>query len=452
MYLFCVYIFCLDLEVSSGARKDQATCFDPTTAIAWIFGGDGVDISGGMGMLDGLWEYAQIWERAGGDTVVDSLGSAAWPSAREHSAMWCTSAGLYLFGGSGFVASGSVEILSDMWLYTSSTGAWSETHGSELTSSGSGSMPSQHSIQYEPSPTTWPGSRAEAAHWVDAYGHLWIFAGKCFPVTGPPGPAWCDDMWFYDGTDWVWVGGLDVDGGYGEYWSQGVSSPDNWAGSRAGATANVDKYGVPYIFGGLGHARFLPLTELNDMWAFLPMCTDGLTFSNSSTVCDGHISEKCDYSCHDGFAEDGEHVCEANGFRSNSFVGGKCAASFCATPVLTQGQIILEGCEANGTMGMSTCSLGCQDGYNASYASTVGTCRAVENSTAASYQGQRAECIASTCRSVLQGPVNAAAQPTIATNNCDQTTTAHSLSPHSPARLLTDHWQRASALQVSDIL
>eukprot|EP01052_Picozoa_sp_SAG31_P031710 SAG31_NODE_3390_length_4327_cov_2.098392_1_plen_507_part_10 len=74
----------------------------------------------------------------------------------------------------------------------------------------------------------------------------------------------CNDMWYYDGSNWAWVGGLDVGNGYGEHWSQGVSSSDNWIGSRSGASSYVDQWGVAHIFGGRGHTRFPPLTELND--------------------------------------------------------------------------------------------------------------------------------------------------------------------------------------------
>lgn len=95
---------------------------------AWIFGGNGLDATGGAGGLNDLWEYsAGQWTWMSRANVVDQNSSFGVegspapgnaPGGRSSSARWLDSnQKLWLFGGYGSV-SGNMGNLNDLWIYT----------------------------------------------------------------------------------------------------------------------------------------------------------------------------------------------------------------------------------------------------------------------------------------------------------------------------------------------
>lgn len=89
-------------------------------------------------------------------------------------------------------------------------------------------------------------------------------------------------------------------------------------------------------------------------------------------------------------------IYEANPNASYQIVRPYCAPSTCSPPTLTTGQRVLDGCEDEGTLGVSTCNLGCVDGYTASDA-VQGMCLGELDATTAAYQHQSVTCTPNSC-------------------------------------------------------
>lgn len=69
---------------------------------------------------------------------------------------------------------------------------------------------------------------------------------------------------------WTWIGGDKSSDLKGIYGSQGVFSPSNIPGSRAGAATWTDKNGNFWLFGGMGKDENGRTGWLNDLWKFNP--------------------------------------------------------------------------------------------------------------------------------------------------------------------------------------
>src|SRR5690606_7499594 len=81
-----------------------------------------------------------------------------------------------------------------------------------------------HETKGVPDPNNVPGSREEAASWIDSENNLYLFGGYgknaigtkgiflfiyCFIVLGE-----LNDLWKFDGTNWTWISGSkDIDTG-----------------------------------------------------------------------------------------------------------------------------------------------------------------------------------------------------------------------------------------------
>jgi hypothetical protein len=63
-----------------------------------------------------------------------------------------------------------------------------------------------------------------------------------------------NDLWNFDGEEWVWVSGSNETNQYGVYGAKGVPESSNIPGARSAAVSWMDDYGNMWIFGGSGHA------------------------------------------------------------------------------------------------------------------------------------------------------------------------------------------------------
>lgn len=111
------------------ARNAAVTWVD-THGNVWLFGGWGIDSTGGSGFLDDLWKYSPAsgeWSWVGGPTVANQWGvygtqgisaTSNIPGARCCEAAWTDSNGdLWLFGGAGYDSAGTQDALNDLWKY-----------------------------------------------------------------------------------------------------------------------------------------------------------------------------------------------------------------------------------------------------------------------------------------------------------------------------------------------
>ena len=125
-----------------------------------------------------------------------------------------------------------------------------------------------------------PGARDFSVSWIDSNGNLWLFGGYGYDGSGNLG--YLNDLWKFDGANWIWVSGYDTDNQIGVYGSLGVAAASNIPGARWESVSWIDSNGNLWLFGGYGYDGSGNLGYLNDLWKF-----DGANWtwvSGSNTV------------------------------------------------------------------------------------------------------------------------------------------------------------------------
>ena len=282
-----------------GARQSSTTWKDASGNL-WLFGGAGFDGRGYTGYLNDLWKFnppTRQWTWLGGSNllpcdggtlaftcggpsgVYGTLGTPAAanvPGGRSGAAGWTDNKGrLWLFGGEGVDAKGLTTELNDLWLFDPSSNQWTWMGGSTRAAYSfysSLGQPGIYGTLGVPSVTSIPGSRYDAATWVDPQGNFWLFGGTGQDADGLSGLL--NDFWMFNPStlQWVWVGGSNVgvvDVGYiaGVYGTLGVPAAGNYPGSRTGAAARTDGSGNLWLFGGQGGTG---TGYFNDLWKYDP--------------------------------------------------------------------------------------------------------------------------------------------------------------------------------------
>jgi N-acetylneuraminic acid mutarotase len=163
----------------------------------WLFGGGGFGANGYGGYLNDLWEFNPSlgtygeWTWMGGSSqsgqfgVYGTLGTPAagnQPGSRDSAAIWTDSNGhLWLFGGEGIDANGSVGYLNDLLEFSFSKNEWVWMGGSNTIQCppdvycGSSGV---YGTLGTPAAGNIPGGRDSAKSWTDSSGNLWLFGGE----------------------------------------------------------------------------------------------------------------------------------------------------------------------------------------------------------------------------------------------------------------------------------
>jgi hypothetical protein len=144
--------------------------------------------------------------------------------------------------------------LNDLWRY--SDGEWTWMSGNNIVE-----QSGVYGILGIPSPANTPGARFWPSSWTDASGNLWLFGGFGYDSAG--GFGLLNDLWKYSGGQWIWMAGSNMIEQFGTYGSQGVASPDNTPGARAGAAAWTDPSGNLWLYGGSGSDG-----DHSDLWKY----------------------------------------------------------------------------------------------------------------------------------------------------------------------------------------
>lgn len=128
------------------------------------------------------------------------------------------------------------------------------------------------------SPGNIPGARTGAVGWTDSAGNLWLFGGAGPSMGGWCGimdalcaagtPAYFNDLWMFNGSEWTWVSGSNKTGQAGSYGTEGVASGANAPGGRSNAVSWTDASGSFWLFGGTGYDSAGHFGVLNDLWKF----------------------------------------------------------------------------------------------------------------------------------------------------------------------------------------
>jgi N-acetylneuraminic acid mutarotase len=253
-----------------GSRYAAVSWIDSSGSL-WLFGGYGLDVIGSSNYLNDLWTWdGTNWTWMSGSNVINQNGvygsegtpdPANVPGSRYLAVSWTDSSGkFWLFGGQGFPASGSIGYLNDLWRWDGSD--WSWMSGSDKIDQNG-----VYGTKGTPDPANVPGSRSNAVSWTDSSGSMWLFGGYGYPASGSY--AYLNDLWRWDGSDWVWMSGSNVADQNGVYGTKGALDPANVPGSRyRRAVSWTDSSGSMWLFGGVGYDASGGFGFLNDLWKY----------------------------------------------------------------------------------------------------------------------------------------------------------------------------------------
>ena len=252
-----------------GARTDGITWVD-VNGNFWLFGGFGYDATGTSGYLNDLWKFdGSNWTWVSGSNVVTkngiygSKGVAAAsnvPGSRSNAVTWVDGSGnLWLFGGVGNDSLGFTEMLNDLWKFDGNNWTW--VSGSNLVK-----QSGVYGTQGVAAAGNIPGARTYAVSWIDGNGKLWLFSGVGYDSAGVL--LALNDLWKFDGSNWTWMGGSNLNNQNGTYGTKGVASILNIPGAREIALHWSDANGNQWIFGGQSFSKSSGTGSLNDLWKF----------------------------------------------------------------------------------------------------------------------------------------------------------------------------------------
>jgi N-acetylneuraminic acid mutarotase len=275
----------------------------------WLFGGHGSDSAGKSGYLNDLWEFnpstAEWTWKAGSNTIPacgsdGSCGQAGTygalgtpssknsPGARINPATWIDANGnLWLFGGFGFDANGTLGYLNDLWKFEPSSDQWIWLGGSNSVSCTACGLPGTYGNLTVPAQGNMPGARTESLTWTDTNGNFWMFGG--FGVDNIGLECYLDDLWEYNAStnQWAWMDGHSTcyewtTGYQGIYGEVGVPAAGNLPWSYTLSSTWTDSAGHLWLFGGIGEDDTGAGSYLNDMWEFYPSLDEWAFTSTSS--------------------------------------------------------------------------------------------------------------------------------------------------------------------------
>jgi len=279
-----------------GGRYGAVTWKD-SSGNFWLFGGNGIDVTGSLGDLNDLWEYSPstgYWTWMGGSSqvpgpyagqpgVYGTLGTpdtANIPGGRQAEVSWTDASGnFWLFGGIGTDANGTNSaFLNDLWKFSPSTNEWTWMAGSSTAPNGAQGQPGVYGSQGTAAAGNTPGGRFSGVSWTDAAGNFWMFSGDGYDANGTIGDL--NDLWEYtpsatgDTGQWTWMGGNSsigsTQGIAGSYGTLGVIG-NNAPGGRFGGAGWIDSTGELWLFGGQGYdSTGAQSANLNDLWKYQP--------------------------------------------------------------------------------------------------------------------------------------------------------------------------------------
>ena len=223
-----------------------------TNQWAWIAG---VSPALSDGILPG--SYGTLGAPAVGNT----------PGGRTGETTWTDSGGnLWLWGGNGFDSTQSYGLLNDVWKFDTVSKQWAWMGGGSLIAA-----PGTYGTLRISSIENVPGARSGEDVWEDKTGNLWLFGGM------NPGFGELNDLWVYSpsANEWAWMGGSNSVPGNGQgvsgmYGAPGMFASTNMPGARSGALRWTDGGGNLWLFGGYGFDSAGNLTNLADVWEYVP--------------------------------------------------------------------------------------------------------------------------------------------------------------------------------------
>jgi N-acetylneuraminic acid mutarotase len=289
-----------------GGRRWEGASWTDSSGHFWLFGGLGYDANGSLGTLNDLWEFnpsTNQWAWMGGTSTVPGPGAGHpgvygvlgipapgnIPGGRYQASAWADASGhLWLFGGYGYDANGSVGYLNDLWEFNPSTNLWAWMSGTSTVAVPFSGQCGHFGTLGIPAAGNIPGGRQASANWTDGSGNLWLFGGGGCDARGMVGPL--NDLWEFSPStnEWAWMSGSSTiptaNGRAGTYGSLGVPSTGNVPGGRQNVANWTDAGGNLWLFGGYGNDANGSNGYLNDLWEFSPFTNQWVWMGGSSTI------------------------------------------------------------------------------------------------------------------------------------------------------------------------
>ena len=257
-----------------GARNGSVSWTDSSGNL-WLFGGFAYKAFT-FNYFNDLWKYNPstnewTWMKGGKDsdttTVFGTMGVASTfsqPRARTNAVSWTDKDGnLWLFGGRIFGFSGIRKYLNDLWKYDISANQWTWMNGDSIANS-----PGTYGVKGTPSVSNSPGSRYLCTNWTDTAGHLWLFGGDGYVVSG--NQNYYNDLWEYNpaNNSWTWINGSNGFNAPSSYGLQNIPSYNNNPGARAYGFNWRDLQNNFWLFGGISTIGLGYYN--NDLWKYIP--------------------------------------------------------------------------------------------------------------------------------------------------------------------------------------
>jgi hypothetical protein len=272
-----------------GAR-DWSVSWTDASGNFWLFGGDGIDVNGNLGVLNDLWKYEPVtkqWTWVNGSNIsnqggvygtVGTAASSNVPGGRSSAVSWIDLSGnFWLFGGDGEIISNNAVVrLNDLWKYNPATNQWTWVSGSN-----SGNQPGDYGTIGISTATNVPGARRLSVSWTDNIGNLWMFGGNGYGNSSTNAGD-LNDLWKYNPTtnQWTWVSGSNTINPTGIYGTKGTTAATNVPGGRTSSGTWKDPYGNLWLFGGDNFGvRFF-----NDVWKYDPTLNQWTWIAGANTT------------------------------------------------------------------------------------------------------------------------------------------------------------------------
>ena len=125
-----------------------------------------------------------------------------------------------------------------------------------------------------------PGARHSSISWTNTTGKQWLFGGIGYDNAATTGLL--NDLWRWDGTNWIWISGSNTVNQSGTYGTKGSPDNANIPGARHEAISWTDTTGNLWLFGGTGFDSAGTEDILNDLWRWNG--TNWTWISGSNTV------------------------------------------------------------------------------------------------------------------------------------------------------------------------
>jgi hypothetical protein len=266
-----------------GGRFGAASWTD-SSGNFWLFGGN---------TFNDLWEFNPTdsewtWVSGSSDTVAAGIygtpgvaSTSNIPGGRSGSVSWIDASGnLWLFGGSGFGSTLTVEgSINDLWEFIPTAKTWTWVSGSSADC-----VQGVYGAQGIAAASNVPGARNRSVSWKDTSGNFWLFGGETLTGGSNCGGGYetfFNDLWEFDpkSMEWTWMGGSSTVNAVGVYGTQNAVSASNIPGARSNSVSWVDSSGNFWLFGGDSNSAIY-----NDLWEFNSTSKEWTWVSGSDTA------------------------------------------------------------------------------------------------------------------------------------------------------------------------